>query len=318
MIVAWGDGLGMVHAAGDRVELRYLWSFLAVAEELHFGRAAAARHMSQPALSQHVQRLERAVGARLVRRDSHVVELTEAGRVFRVEARRLLHQVDQALVMTREAGAGHSGTVRVGFNYPAGSRVLPATLARLGAEHPRLRTTLVEKRSGPQLEALDAGELDVGFVFGPPPDRRYDYRSVLRTPLMAVVGRGHPLAGRSAVSFAELSEHACILFDRALSPASFDVLMLAAHSSGHRLDVVEAVNDSTATAVVVATGAVVGFASAVRARDAESGGLCALSLVDPEPTLNVCVVWPTAHTTPTVTAFLDCLAAVGPFTTEPR
>lgn len=295
------------------MELRYLESFLAIADELHFGRAAEALHISQPSLSQHLQRLERSVGVRLVDRGSHHVTLTDAGEVFRVEAQRLLDQVETAVAMAREAGAGHAGTVRIGFNYPAGRRLLPPTLDRMARAYPRLRPVLVEKRSGPQLSDLAAGRLDVAMVFGAPADPCFASRVMFRTSLMGLVASSHPLSGRRSVSFAELAEHRCILFNRELSPASYDALVRAARQNGASLNVADEVDDSTATGLVIAAGSVVGFASAIRAVEASSMGLSAIALVEPEPILDVCVVWPAQEPAPAARAFLACLEAAGPF-----
>src|SRR6201999_453105 len=123
------------------------------------------------------------------------------------------------------------------------------------------------------LTGLAAGELDVALVFGTPTDPYYASRIAFRTSLMALVGQGHPLCGRAEVTFAELAGHPCILFDRELSPASYDALTEAARRSGSALTVADEVDDSMATAMVVATGAVVGFASAPRAVEAAGMGL---------------------------------------------
>ncbi|MGP4016912.1 LysR family transcriptional regulator [Saccharopolyspora sp. 5N708] len=296
------------------MELRYLESFLAVADERHFGRAAARLHLSQPSLSQHVQRLERAVGVRLVDRGPHRVQLTAAGAVFQQDARRLLGQLREAINAAKEADAGHHGTVRVGFNYPAGRRVLPATLSRLADSYPGLRPVLVEKRSGPQLAGVAAGELDVALVFGAPTDAAYASRLVFSTPLMALVATQHPLAARREVSFAELCEHRCLLFKRELSPACYDALVMAARHAGAELDVADEVDDSIGTAMVVATGSAVGFASAERATEAAGMGLKPIVLVEPEPIVDVCIVWSAGGAAPSTQRFLDCVAAAGPFT----
>ncbi len=289
------------------MELRHVESFLAIADELHFGRAAARLHISQPSLSQHLQRLERSVGVRLVDRGPHQVRLTGAGEVFRSQARRLLDDLRDAVELTREVAAGHAGTVRVGFNYPAGRRVLPPTLNQLARTHPRLRPVLVEKRSGPQLTDLAAGELDVALVFGTPTEPYYASRTAFRTSLMALVGGSHPLSGRTEITFAELAGHPCILFDRDLSTAAYDALTEAARRGGTPLTVAGEVDDSMATAMVVATGTVVGFASALRAAEAAGMGLHAIALLDPEPVLDVSVVWPALAPTPAARSFLSCL-----------
>src|SRR4051794_27438253 len=93
------------------MEFRYLVSFLAIAEELHFGRAAARLHLTQPSLSQQLQRLERTIGVELVARTSHEVRLTSAGRAFQVEARAIVAQMEKAAYSAREAAAGRTGTI---------------------------------------------------------------------------------------------------------------------------------------------------------------------------------------------------------------
>jgi DNA-binding transcriptional LysR family regulator len=290
------------------MELRHLESFLAIADELHFGRAATRLHISQPSLSQHLQRLERSVGARLVDRGPHQVALTPAGQAFRVEARRLLDNLRDAVEMTREIGTGQAGTVRIGFNYPAGRRVLPPTLNLLSLNNPRLRPLLFEKRSGVQLAELAAGDLDIALVFGTPTEPCFASRTAFRTSLMALVAPSHPLSDRDQVTFAELAEHPCILFNRELSPATYDTLTEAAERSGVTLNVADEVDDSMATGMVVATGTVVGFASASRAVEAAGMGLRAVALVEPEPVLDVSVAWSAQDTSPAARCFLSCLA----------
>src|SRR5580692_7716467 len=148
------------------VELRHITSFLVLAEELHFGRSAARLHISQPSLSLQLQQLERRVGVRLVARTSHSVRLTPAGEAFRREARPVPGQVDRAVEAARRAGPGASGQLRVGFNFPAGQRVLVPALARLRDSCPQVRASLYQRHTRGQLAELGAGRLDVAFVYG--------------------------------------------------------------------------------------------------------------------------------------------------------
>src|SRR2546429_5837596 len=106
------------------VEFRQLEMFLAIADELHFGRAATRLRVAQASLSEQLVKLERAVGVRLVDRTSHRVALTAAGEVFRAEATQVSAARDRAVEAARAAAAGATGHVRIGFNYPAGQRVL--------------------------------------------------------------------------------------------------------------------------------------------------------------------------------------------------
>ncbi len=174
------------------MELRHLVSFLALAEELHFGRAAQRLHLTQPSLSAQLQKLEKSLGVQLVARNSHEVKLTPAGREFEGQARLIVAQVGRAAEITKAAATGRSGSLNVGYNLPASRHVLPDALARMAREHPDVTVSLWEKRTGPQLAALSEGTLDVGLVYGHPHTADFRYRPLLqRIPLVAVVGRGH-------------------------------------------------------------------------------------------------------------------------------
>ncbi|MEV0621429.1 LysR family transcriptional regulator [Nonomuraea sp. NPDC050404] len=292
------------------MELRHLISFLAIAEELHFGRAAARLHLAQPSLSQHLQRLERSVGAELVHRNSHEVRLTPAGEAFREMAADIVNRVQRAGQAARAAAAGRAGTIRVGYNFPAGQRVLPATLAAINARHAGIDVEMFEMRTGPQLAALEDNRLDVAMVYGRPTAAGLRSRSLLRVPLVAVIGQRHPWAGREQVAFGELANEPCILFRRDQSSAMYDAIFSAAKASGIRLNVAEEVDDPGATAIIAAVKPVVGFASAVRGRQAGGapGGprTTTVRLYDPVPMLDLHVVWHAEHE-PVVDAFLACL-----------
>lgn len=289
------------------MDFRHLESFLVLAEELHFGRAAARLHLGQSSLSQQLQRLERRVGVELVERSSHHVRLTDAGQAFRVEARHILDRTSRAVSVAREVAAGRVGTLEVGFNCPAGVRALPRTLARLAAEHPGVTARLTERRSGPQLRAVEAGELDVALAYSTSdPGSALCSRQLLRVPVVAVVSEDHELADRATVTFADLARQRCVLFRRELSPALHDAVLGGGQRAGTALTVVEEVDDTAATGIVLASRPLVGFASAVRATDALARGLRAVPLVDPVPTVELRAVW-RADAGPLVAAFLRCL-----------
>jgi len=296
------------------MELRHLRAFLAIADELHFGRAARRLHLAQPSLSQQLQRLERDVGVELVRRSSHEVRLTPAGEVFRGEARRLLDQADRAVAAAHAVASGRAGTLTIGFNFPAGQDVLPAALAVLNAEHPHVQTQLWERRTGPQVEGLLAGELDVGFVYGRPTSPQLSSTELMTVPVVAVVGERHPWAGRESVPIRMLDRQPCLLFRREQSPAMYDAIMGAVDRAGIKLTVTAEVDDPVATGVFVTARQVIGFASASRVARAPSQGLAAVLLTDPSPTLTLPVVWRTEDRTPLVDALLGALGAAGPYT----
>ena len=157
------------------MELRHLRYFLAVAEELHFHRAAARLHISQPPLSQQIRALERELGVTLLERNRRRVTLTTAGEGFRDDARAILAAVDRAADKARSVARGSLGTLSIGFVGSAMfSPVLPEMLREFRAGHPDVELLLRELPTVAQIHAIVAGELDLGVIRGPMPDAELD------------------------------------------------------------------------------------------------------------------------------------------------
>ncbi|MCO1658519.1 LysR family transcriptional regulator [Pseudonocardia humida] len=293
------------------MELRQVRAFLAIAEELHFGRAAARLHLAQSSVSEQLRRLERDLDVVLVDRGPRRVRLTAAGEAFRAEATRLVEQAGTARAAARAAAAGCAGPLSIGFNFPAGQHLLPAALARFAAVHPAVATRLWERRSGPQLRALRDGNLDVGFVYGPVDDPQLVSTPLLAVPVVAVVGRAaHPLASQGSVPMRRLAAEQCVLFRRAQSPAMHDAITGAARAAGVWLNVAEEIDDPAATGVVLNARRLVGFASAPRARHGTGNALTSLALTDPTPRLDVHVVRRRDDRSQLIATFVTAVCAV--------
>jgi len=213
------------------LELRHLRSFVAVAEELSFRRAAQRLHIAQPPLSQQIKRLESEIGTLLLRRTSRHVELTDAGVVFLEHARRTLRDADLAVESARRTARGELGWLTVGFVDSAAYELLPPVLRAFRARAPGVRLELREIVTEAQLPAL-ADELDVGLV------REVEDLSglrrilLLREPLLAALPIGHPLASRPRVQLAQLAAEPFILFPRASVPRVYDHLVALCRSAG--------------------------------------------------------------------------------------
>ncbi|WP_067570806.1 LysR family transcriptional regulator [Nocardia acidivorans] len=294
------------------MEFRHLLSFIAIAEELHFGRAAQRLHLTQPSLSAQLQKLEKSLGVQLVARNSHEVRLTPAGREFELQARQIVAQLDRAARSARATAEGRAGSLNIGYNLPASRHVLPDALVRMTDRHPDIVVSLWEKRTGPQLAALSDGSLDLALVYGHPSTADFRYRRLLhRVPLVAVVGRRHRWADRPGVSFAELQDQECVLFAREQCPSMYDAIFRAAAQSRISLSVAQYADDPGATAHMVSVRPLVGFASLPRAISMGMGApgskSVAVKLLDPVPTLDLYAVWRSAETNPAVAAFLDCV-----------
>ncbi|MBL8979514.1 MAG: LysR family transcriptional regulator [Gemmatimonadetes bacterium] len=223
----------------EPLELRHLRYFVAVAEELHFGRAAQRLGMAQPPLSQQIQRLEQIIGARLFERTSRRVQLTDAGTALLPDARRLLAGAEAALLAARRAGRGEQGELRVAFAATVMFLALPEIIRAFRDRFPGVHLDLREMPTGPQLAGIKAGEIDIGFVREPEPDPELDIVTVMREPLRIAVPKGHPLASRATISVRHLADEPFVLFPAELAPGLHAQVMSLCRAAGFTPRVVE-------------------------------------------------------------------------------
>jgi DNA-binding transcriptional LysR family regulator len=198
------------------VELRQLRYFVTLAEELHFGRAAAREHIVQSALSQQVQRLERELGVRLLERSTHQVSLTAAGVVFLVEARQILAHTERAAAIARSA-VGTAATLRVGI-IDSSYDSMPQILHEVQARYPALVIHQVEASVPEQYQQLADGRLDVGIgraAHAPPEVASHLFR---HDPLGVLLPPGHRLAALDAIPVAVLAEEPLLLAEEVRAP----------------------------------------------------------------------------------------------------
>jgi DNA-binding transcriptional LysR family regulator len=174
--------------------LARLSCFIAVAEELHFGRAAERLHMTQPPLSRQIQQLETELGVQLIDRTTRSVTLTPAGVAFLPDARRILQLAESAALTVRRVPAGDLGTVVVGFTAASAHAVLPRLLEQTRGKLPDVKLELREMVSSVQIEALMSGEIDLGMARPPLKRPGIVSRPLLHEQLVAAMPAGHPLA----------------------------------------------------------------------------------------------------------------------------
>jgi DNA-binding transcriptional LysR family regulator len=184
----------------DQLELRHLRYFVAVAEELHFGRAARRLHMAQPPLSQQIRRLEAIVGVPLLARTSRSVALTPAGAALLERARRLLAAADEGLDEAARIGRGEAGTLDVGFVSSAITLGVPERLQAFRERHPDVRTRLHEGQTSQIAARLDRGEVDLGIVRDGEAREGVEVTVLATEGFVAVLPAGHRLAGRARIT----------------------------------------------------------------------------------------------------------------------
>jgi DNA-binding transcriptional LysR family regulator len=207
------------------LELRQLRYFVAVAEELHFRRAAARLHISQPPLSQQISQLEDELGCRLLNRTRRSVELTPAGETFLRDARAMLGELEAAVATARRIDAGQAGLLRVSFVGSALLSIVPGIIQRFRRGRPEVEIELRERSTLAQLRALNAGVVDVGLVRPPiEPDDALHTEVVMRERTVAAIPAGHPLARLARVPLKRLAAEPLVLFPREQAPGFHDLL----------------------------------------------------------------------------------------------
>lgn len=243
---------------GD-MELSHIRYFVAVAEELHFGRAAQRLHITQPSLSKAVSRLEKELGIELLHRAKRKVQLTEAGGVFFEEACRVLEDVKHATEAARRAAEGETGALEVGFFSPAIYGVLPEIMKTYRDRFPDVRVTLHEWTSAVQMERLREGKIEVGFMRAPVDDEELITEHVFHEPIVAALPANHPLAAWETVPPEKLANEPFIMVPRHKEPNSFDKYVGICQRAGFSPHIVQEVFEIHAIVGLVATGMGVAF-----------------------------------------------------------
>ncbi len=204
------------------MELRQLRYFVAVAEGLHFGRAAKALSMSQPPLSQQIRALEVELGVELLKRTKREVRLTPAGRAFLDRARKLLEEIEHSAEVVRRAARGQTGSVEVGYAPPSDLGLIPSVVRRFRVAFPGVHVSLHPLSTADQLNALRDSRIELGFLRLPVVNGDIRVEAVLKEPLILAAPRGHPLARLSRVPLKSLADEPCVFIPRQEAPQYHD------------------------------------------------------------------------------------------------
>ncbi len=221
------------------IELRHLRYFVAVAEELHFGRAAERLHLAQPPLSQQIRRLEELLGHALFLRTSRSVSLTAAGTLLLERARRTLRNVERDFEETRRAGRGEVGSLHVGFVGSAMLTTLPGVLRRYGATYPQVRLHLHESFTSRVIEGLESGTLDVGVLRDSGPVEGIETAAFLKEPFVAVLPASHHCARQLSMSPAQLKGEPFVFYPRSAGTRAYELPLSLCEAHGFQPQVVQ-------------------------------------------------------------------------------
>lgn len=195
-------------------ELSQLRCFVAAAEELHFGRAAQRLNMTQSPLSRQIQLLERILDVTLLERTSRNVSLTPAGRVFLIEARRIVRLAESASLSARRVAKGDAGKVAIGFTAVSGYTLVPQIVAQARASLPNIELELREMVTGDQTDALLTGLIDIGFIRPPVVRQEFETAVILHEPLVVALPSGDARQAKSVLEPADLDDLPLIMYSR--------------------------------------------------------------------------------------------------------
>ncbi|WP_427924677.1 LysR family transcriptional regulator [Streptomyces sp. cg40] len=235
--------------------LPQLHAFVVLAEELHFGHAAARLGIAQPPLSQQIRRLEDKVGHELFTRAPGHVALTPAGRELLPAARRALTDLADGLAAARAVGSGRAGRLRIGFAASLALTVLPGLLRTFRDRFPGVHLDIHEMTTAPQLAALHDRTIDIGLLREPPTDEtELGFRTVLSEPFVAVLPSTHPLAAQRTVRLAQLADSPFVLLPRKVGPTLYDQIVGLCTAAGFAPRIIQHAVEWGTVCALVETG----------------------------------------------------------------
>ncbi len=290
------------------MELRQLTFFVGVADELHFGRAAERLYIAQPALSQHIRRLERELGVDLFDRGRRRIRLTPAGEAFYQEARRTLITAERARAVARQASRGERGRLEIVVGFTAYTNAVAELLWRMRDDAPDLVPELVANDAVSVERELYEGDVSVAILDGPVNVPGTKSRVLAVEPLVAILSPGHPLTELESVTMTDLVAYPLIVASRASGPRVYARVASLVESCPGDHDMSEARNAATLT-LAPASGAVVGLSTRSLAERGRPH-VVLRPIADPGSSVNVVVAWRDEAASPQLKVLLNALDAI--------
>jgi DNA-binding transcriptional LysR family regulator len=284
------------------LRLRY---FIAVAEELHFGRAAKRLGVTQPSLSRQITLLEKDIGVPLLVRDTRRVALTNAGREYLEHAREVLRCVSNAAESARRAERGESGRLSVAFYYIAGLGILPPVLREFRKRYPKISLDLRELPSRTQIAEVLKGTIDIGIVHEPSTVKAVSVETIQREALVAALPSNHRLADQSTLQLSDLHAERFIMVPRSEGSALHERIIASCHAAGFSPNIVAGAKMFVTVIGLIAAGMGIAILPAVCAQIRHPNVV--FRKVAPAIEIQSGVIWngQTAHLNPSTEAFIE-------------
>ena len=289
------------------MELRHLRYFTALADELHFGRAADAVFVAQSTLSQQIKAFEEEIGVALFDRASGGVELTEAGRTFLPYAKRVLREARRAESVARAARDGLAGLLTITYAASAMRSGLPAIIKAFRSKRPHGELDLVEQTTREQVDALRGKETDVGFLFLPINERGLRVQPLFTAPMVVVLPTGHRLADRTSVPLRELEGEPHVIWARSGAPRIHDAYVRACHEAGFTPQIPQEIERGESFLGLVEAGLGVSIAHASNVQ-IQRPGVGYAKIVEPTVPLTLGLAYRRDNDSPLLDRFLETVA----------
>lgn len=291
------------------MELRHLRSFIAVAEELNFRRAAERLHMAQPALSAQIKALENHLGVSLFERTTRSVKTTHTGRVFLDEARAVIAAAGQAEQRAKKAKQGLVGTLRLGVIAPNANAWLAGILRGFRQRFPGVQLSLFDLTTPEQIERLRAGELDAGLLRPPVGFPELDAKLVAESAQALALPAGHRLAKKRNLRWADFHNEELVLGNPRMQHGFYDAFLTACERAGAKPTVAQYTNDIQTKLWLISAG--FGIAPTVATlAEVHRPGLVFRALPPGLPPVQTLLVWRRSDESPILTHFRACFAGV--------
>lgn len=292
------------------MELRHLRYFIAVAEELHFSKAAERLHIAQPPLSQQIQQLEAQLGVELFhRKTKRQVQLTEAGQVFLQEAYQLLAQLQKAIELTQKIGRGEKGQLRIGFTSLVTYNLLPVILQQFREQFPEVELILQELTTSEQEQALQERRIHVGFAHPPLEDNTLNQKCIQQEALIVALAETHLLAEQEKISVRSLINENFIMFPRHLGSGLYEQIVSLCQQGNFSPKVTqEAIQMQTIIGLVSARMGIAIVPSSLQ--NLQRTGVVYRNFEEKTPLVETAVVWREENITPVLREFLQVVQSV--------
>jgi DNA-binding transcriptional LysR family regulator len=282
-----------------------------VAEALSFSQAARRLNIAQPPLTRQIRQLEQELGVQLFDRNSRRVELTEVGRVFVEEARRILEQIEQSIDLTQRASRGEIGRLVIAFEGSSAYDVIPASLKAYRERFPEVELVVLSLTTEQQVEALQNGQIHVGFIVPPLQRSASDLiiETVLEEPLVLALPEAHPLARQSRVKARSLANEAFILGQRNSGCGWYDQVIAICHQANFSPTIAQEVNEMQVLLGLVAAGLGVAILSGA-AKQFQRSGVVYRELQPSSSEVALAIAYRQHGTTLVLPAFLEIIREV--------